>query len=263
MYKKAAFIVLIIIVIVVAAALALMSGNQGQPADSPVLYTYRIINTYPHDTSAFTEGLLIENGAVYESTGEWGTSSLRRVDLQNGSVLQEYKLPSEYFCEGLTAVNGSLIQLTWQNHIGFIYDLQTFQLQSNFSYATEGWGLTYDGSRLIMSDGTSTLYFLDPANHQVVGQVTVKDGDTDITRINELEYVNGNVYANIWQTTKIAIINPSSGQVKGWIELGGLYQPRGPDDVLNGIAYDKQSGSLFVTGKEWPNLYQIELVPKT
>jgi glutamine cyclotransferase len=264
MNRKAALTVSFIIVIIVAvAAIVLLLGNQGQESSTPTQYTYKVINTYPHDTTAFTEGLVYDNGSLCESTGMMGASSLRRVDLQSGNIQQEHMLPSEYFGEGLTAVNGTLVQLTWQSHIGFIYEEQSFRLQGNFSYPTEGWGLTCDGSRLIMSCGNATLHFLDPNSYAVIGQVTVKDGATEVTNINELEYVNGDVYANIWQTTKIAIINPTSGQVKGWVDLSGLHQQQGTDDVLNGIAYDKQNGRLFVTGKDWPNLYQIELTPKT
>ena len=234
------------------------------PSNSPTLYTYKIIQTYPHDTNAFTEGLVFDNGNLYESTGE--SSSLRRVDLTSGNVLQQVNLPAEYFGEGLTVVNDTLIQLTWQNHIGFIYDKATFSLIGNFSYSTEGWGLTYDGNRLIMSDGTSNLYFLNPTTLQRIGQVSVHDGNTSVTEINELEYVNGSVYANIWMQQKIAIINPQNGQVKGWIDLSDLYQTNNPtnipDNVLNGIAYDSQTNRLFVTGKDWPNLYQITITPK-
>ena len=237
---------------------------QQTPSNIPTLYTYQIIHTYPHDTNAFTEGLVFDNGYLYESTGE--SSSLRRVDLTSGNILQKVNLPAEYFGEGLTVVNDTLIQLTWQNHIGFIYDKSTFSLIGNFSYSTEGWGLTYDGIRLIMSDGTSNLYFLDPTTFQGIGQVSVHDGNTSITNINELEYVNGDVYANIWMQQKIAIINPQTGQVKGWIDLSDLYQTNNPlnipDNVLNGIAYDSTTNRLFVTGKDWPNMYQITITPK-
>ncbi len=234
------------------------------PSNSPTLYTYNIVQTYPHDTNAFTEGLVFDSGYLYESTGE--SSSLRRVDLTSGNELKEVNLPAEYFGEGLTVINDTLIQLTWQNHVGFIYDKATLSLIGNFSYSTEGWGLTYDGIRLIMSDGTSNLYFLDPTTFQGIGQVSVHDGNTSVADINELEYVNGDVYANIWMQQKIAIINPQNGQVKGWIDLSGLYQTNNPsnipDNVLNGIAYDAQTNRLFITGKDWPNLYQITMTPK-
>ena len=219
-----------------------------------------MVKTYPHDPTAFTEGLVFNNGVLYESTGEYGYSSLRKVNLENGNVLQKDLLPNQYFGEGLTVVNNSLVQLTWQSNIGFIYDKQTFGLLGNFSYSTEGWGLTYNGSELIMSDGTSNLYFLDPVTYHKVGQVSVYDGNTPVTNINELEYVNGDVYANIWLQQKIAIINPENGIVKGWIDLTGIYKSNNTNDVLNGIAYDSQTNRLFVTGKDWPNLYQITII---
>ena len=176
---------------------------------------------------------------MYESTGGYGTSSLRRVNLENGTVQQEFLFPNHYFGEGLTVVNDSLVQLTWQNKTGFVYNKETFGLLGNFSYATEGWGLTYNGNSLIMSDGSSNLYFLDPTTYQKVGQVSVHDGNISVTNINELEYVKGDVYANIWLQQKIAIINPQTGAVKGWIDLNGLYQSNDPNAVLNGIAYDQ------------------------
>ncbi|MCL5877566.1 MAG: glutaminyl-peptide cyclotransferase [Candidatus Bathyarchaeota archaeon] len=231
------------------------------PASNAPTYTYQIINTYPHDTNAFTEGLIFHDGALFESTGGYGNSYLRRVDLASGSVLQEYALSSEFFGEGLTLVNGSLIQLTWLEHVGFVYDKETFSLLGNFSYATQGWGLTYDGAKLIMSDGSSTLYFIDPNSYTVTGQISVKDGDKAIHYLNELEYVNGDIYANIFMEQKIAVINPQTGLVKGWIDLTGIYQSSDSNAVLNGIAYDAQNDRLFVTGKNWPNLYQIKINP--
>jgi glutamine cyclotransferase len=229
------------------------------PLNGPIIYTYEIISVYPHDTNAFTEGLAFDKGILYESTGE--SSSLRRVDLESGVVQQKVSLPVEFFGEGLTVVNDSLIQLTWQNHVGFVYDKVTFDLRGNFTYSTEGWGLTYNGSELIVSDGTSNLYFLDPTSFQKTGQVSVHDGNNSVTNINELEYVNGDVYANIWLQQKIAIINAQNGLVKGWIDLSGIYQSNDPNAVLNGIAYDSQTDRLYVTGKDWPNLYQITITP--
>jgi glutamine cyclotransferase len=230
-------------------------------SNDPIIYTYKIVRTYPHDTNAFTEGLVFDNGVLYESTGEYGFSSLRRVNLDTGNVQQNVLLSPSYFGEGLTVVNGSLIQLTWREKIGFIYDKETFDLLGNFSYSSEGWGLTFNGCDLIMSDGTSKLTFLDPVTFQMVRQVNVHDRNSSVTNINELEYVNGDVYANIWLQQKIAIINPQTGTVKGWIDLTGIYQSNNADDVLNGIAYDSQTDRLFVTGKDWPNLYQIKIVP--
>ncbi len=237
------------------------------PTATPTVsnYTYSIINTYPHDINAYTEGLFYADGFLYESTGLNGASSLRRVDLNTGDVLQEVMLPSQYFGEGTTIVNNTIIQLTWQSHIGFIYDKTTFASLGNFSFDTEGWGLTFDGKQLIMSDGTDNLYFLDPITFQRTGQVAVHDGNTSVVNINELEYINGDVYANIWQTNSIAIINPQTGQVIAWIDLTGLPSENNPDPnaVLNGIAYDQSNNRLFVTGKDWPSLYQIKIVPQT
>jgi Glutamine cyclotransferase len=259
----AAVSALIIVIVLVGVLAVTLNGNQtaNPPAEKAVNYTYTVVKTYPHDTSAFTEGLVYSNGSLYESTGEYGNSSLRRVDLETGRVLQEYNLSSEYFGEGLTVVDGSLIQLTWLNQVAFVYDANSFAVERNFSYSTEGWGLTYDGSSLIMSDGSSTLTYLNPQTFQVTRQVNVKDQNQSITNVNELEYINGDLYANIWMTQKIAIINPQTGQVKGWIDLSGIYQPTGFNSVLNGIAYDQQTGRLFVTGKNWPNLYEITINP--
>ncbi len=227
-------------------------------------YSYTIVNTYPHDSNAFTEGLVYSDGSLYESTGINGNSSLRRVDLTTGNVLQEYTLPDQYFGEGIAVVNNTIVQLTWESQIGFIYDKTTFAPLGNFTFQTEGWGLTFDGKHLIMSDGTSNLYFIDPTTFGRTGQIQVHDGNTSIVNINELEYINGDVYANIWQTNTIAIINPQTGQVKAWIDLTGLPSENNsdPNAVLNGIAYDQNSSRLFVTGKDWPSLYQIKLVPQ-
>ncbi len=234
-------------------------------------YTYNIINTYPHNINAFTEGLIYSEGFLYESTGLLEDSSgnilypssLRQEELATGSIIQQTNLSLNYFGEGMTIVNNKIIQLTWQTNIGFIYDKNTFTQIGNFTYSNEGWGLTYNGSQLIMSDGTDNLYFLNPTTFQKTGQVQVHDGAKSVVNINELEFVNGDIYANIWLTNKIAIINPQTGQVKAWIDLTGLPGPTNPnaDSVLNGIAYDEQNNRLFVTGKEWPNLYQIKLVP--
>ena len=255
--------VLFVMAVLVIVGILVFLNMEQTPIDStsPKLYTYQIIKTYPHDTSAFTEGLVFKNGVLYESTGEYGSSSLRRVDLENGVVQKEILLPDQYFGEGLTVVNNSLIQLTWREKIGFIYDKETFSLLGNFSYSTEGWGLTFNGTDLIMSDGTSKMTFLDPITFHVVGQVNVHDGNTPITNINELEYVNGDVYANIWMQQKIAIISPQTGAVKGWIDLTGIYQSNNLDEVLNGIAYDTQTNRLLITGKDWPNLYEITIKP--
>jgi len=267
--KKSLVIALLFIVAILVMSgsiLVYLNSNKLQGPPSAVThYTYTIVNTYPHDTNAFTEGLVYSDGFLYESTGISGSSSLRRVDLNTGTVQQQVMLPSPYFGEGITIVGNKIIQLTWQSHLGFIYNKTTFALLGNFSYTTEGWGLTFDGTHLVMSDGTDSLYFLDPITFQQTGKVAVHDGNTTVVNINELEYINGDVYANIWQTNTIAIINPQTGQITGWIDLTGLPEEQNinPDAVLNGNAYDKTNNGLFVTGKDWPNLYQIKLVPQT
>ena len=231
--------------------------------DSPTVYSYSVVATYPHNTEAFTEGLIYFNDSLYESTGGWGTSSLRQVNLANGNITREVLLPEQYFGEGLTIVHGSLIQLTWQSGIGFVYDEKTLKVTANFTYSTEGWGLTFDGIHLIMSDGSSNLYFIEPATFQKVGQVSVRDDNASIANLNELEYVRGDIYANVWHRQEIVIINSKTGQVKGYIDLTGIYQGDDPEAVLNGIAYDQTTDALYITGKNWPNLYQIIISPKT
>ncbi len=231
-------------------------------SNQPKTYTFTVVNTYPHNTSAFTEGLVFADSVLYESTGLNGASSINQVDLITGTIFKRVNLAEQYFGEGIAIVNDSVIQLTWQSGIGFIYDKNTLTLKGNFSFVGEGWGLTYDSNNLIMSNGSSTLTFLDPASFQPTGTVNVVDDNTSLTNLNELEYVNGDIYANIWMQQKIAIINPQTGQVKGYIDLSDIYQPHGLDDVLNGIAYDQTTGRLFVTGKNWPNLYEITIKPK-
>ncbi|MDW8352179.1 MAG: glutaminyl-peptide cyclotransferase [Anaerolineae bacterium] len=231
---------------------------------TPVFYTYTVVRTYPHDPEAFTQGLVYADGVLYESTGLYGRSSLRRVALETGAVLQRRDLSAEHFGEGLALFDGRLIQLTWQNNLGFVYDAQTFDLLRTWTYPTEGWGLTHDGTHLIMSDGSATLRFLDPRSFAVLRELPVTDGGQPVVRLNELEYVNGEVFANVWQTDWVARIDPRTGHVRGWIDLSGLLTPeeRQVADVLNGIAYDAQGDRLFVTGKLWPKLFEITLKPK-
>lgn len=255
--------------LLVALAFALCTGaflilTHAPASHAKLNYTYEIVKVYPHDPNAFTQGLVIDQGVLYESTGLWGYSSLRRVNLETGTILQIHNLPSEFFGEGITIFNNKIIQLTWQNQVGFVYDKQTFALLRNFSYPTEGWGITHDGKRLIMSDGTANLYFLDPETFQRIGQIEVRDGNVSVTLLNELEYVKGDIYANVWGEEKIAIINPQTGQVKGWIDLTGIYPQasQNPNSVLNGIAYDEEAGRLFVTGKLWSKLFEIKLIER-
>ena len=229
------------------------------------VYTYQIVNKYPHDRDAFTQGLVFEDGIIYEGTGLYGKSSLRKVELETGNVLQLYELPDQYFGEGITVLHNIIIQLTWKSNLGFYYDKESLNISGNFTYVTEGWGITNDGDRLIMSDGTSTLHFLDPDTFNITGHIEVYNNDISIDKLNELEYINGRIYANIWQTDNIVIINPYNGQVNGWIDLSGLIQSQDysiSTDVLNGIAYDNLNNRLFVTGKLWPWLFEIELVIK-
>jgi glutamine cyclotransferase len=221
-----------------------------------------IVNEYPHDQTAFTQGLVFEDGVLYEGTGLYGQSTLRRADVETGDVTKLYSLSDNFFGEGITVFDDRIIQLTWKSGKGFVYDKNSFELLSEFEYSTEGWGITHNGTSLIMSDGTSTLYFLDPETFQTVDQIEVHDKEP-VTRVNELEYINGSVYANIWQTDNIAIINPQTGNVTGWIDLTGLkvLVNQTTRDVLNGIAYDPNEGRLFVTGKKWSKLFEIQLVP--
>ncbi|MBL7183292.1 MAG: glutaminyl-peptide cyclotransferase [Anaerolineae bacterium] len=227
-------------------------------------FTYKVVNAYPHDRTAFTQGLVFESGVLYEGTGLRGRSTLRRVELASGNVLQIRQLPDRLFGEGITVFRERIIQLTWQSGVGFVYDKNGFELLEEFHYPTEGWGLTHNGKHLIMSDGTSTLRFLDPETLGEIGRIEVRDEHGPVTRLNELEYVQGEIYANVWQTARIARIAPDTGEVIGWIELAGILSPEDrsePVDVLNGIAYDAENDRLFVTGKLWPRLFEIELVP--
>jgi glutamine cyclotransferase len=234
------------------------------PSTLAELMTYEVVQAYPHDAGSFTQGLIFEDGIFYESAGLYGESSLRKVALETGEVLQQVDLAGMYFAEGLTDWDDTLIQITWQEHVGFIYDKESFDPVGTFEVATEGWGLTQDGERLIMSDGTATLFFLDPETFAVLDTVTVTDQGQEIVNLNELEWVDGEVFANIWQTDDIVRIDPETGEVVGWIDLSGLLPPeeRSPEtNVLNGIAYDPEANRLFVTGKLWPRLYEIRLVP--
>lgn len=250
-----------------AALLALTApmsfGRIGfaQQAPAPPVAGYTIVNSYPHDPGAFTQGLVFQDGVFYEGTGLNGQSSIRKVKIETGEVLQIRKLATHHFGEGIALVGDALMQLTWQNGIGFVYDRATFQPRGTFNYTGEGWGLTYDGARLIMSDGTATLRFLDPKTFKQTGTLTVKDRGRPVPQLNELEIVKGEIFANIWQSDRIARISPKTGAVTGWIDLRGLLAPRDAAraDVLNGIAYDAAGDRLFVTGKLWPRVFEIKL----
>jgi glutamine cyclotransferase len=244
------------------------------------LYGYKIVNAYPHDPDAFTQGLVYRDGYLYEGTGLHGASSLRKLELETGKVLKRRDLPEKYFGEGIAFCGNRLSQLTYQSMVGFIYDMDLRQVGS-FNYPTEGWGLTCDGENLILSDGTATLRWLDAGTFKMVKQIIVTDQDRPVAHLNELEFVKGEIFANIWKTDTIARISPNTGEVTGWIDLGGLAQlaqasvsagrGMGTDlksvpipviDVLNGIAYDERGDRLFVTGKLWPKLFEIQLIKK-
>jgi len=227
-------------------------------------FSFKVVKAFPHDPTAFTQGLVFADGIFYESTGLRGYSTLRKVAPDTGAVIQQVPVESRYFAEGLALVGNELLQLTWEERVGFVYDKATLKRLRTFTYPTEGWGLASDGKSLVMSDGSSHLFFLDPKTQKPVRDLPVVDGSRPVERLNELEFVRGELWANVWQTDRIARINPVTGFVTGWIDLGGLLrlEARGPEgDVLNGIAWDKAGDRVFVTGKKWPWLFQIEIVP--
>jgi glutamine cyclotransferase len=235
--------------------------DAAAPAVIPSL-DYSIVRTYPHDPDAFTQGLLFHDGVLYESTGRNGFSSLRKVKLESGDVLQKVDVPETYFAEGLALADSRLVQLTWQAQKGFVYDLTTFAQLGTFDYTGEGWGLTTDGGRLIMSDGTPDLRFLDAQTLKETGRVTVTDAGVPVKELNELEMIGGAVFANVWMTPRIVRIDPKTGAVTGHLDLDRIVPmpaPGKPIDVLNGIAWDPQAKRLFITGKLWPTLYELKV----
>jgi glutaminyl-peptide cyclotransferase len=238
--------------------------SSGTSATAQVAYSYHVVHAYPHDQKAFTQGLIFADGHLYESTGMKGRSSLREEELETGRILRFHEVPDQYFAEGLTNWKNTLVQLTWQSHLALVYDCSAFKLLRTFHYDGEGWGLTQDGKSLILSDGTATLRFFDPDTFREVRRITVKDNGKPVTELNELEYIHGEIYANVWHADRIARISPATGRVLGWINLKDL-MPRSQlsDDeaVLNGIAYDAVHDRLFVTGKLWPKIFEIALVP--
>lgn len=249
------------------ALFALLVG-AGSPlahaqAATPV-YGYQVVRTYPHDPHAFTEGLFLRDGYLYESTGLRGSSTIRKVVLETGQVESGRSIPSQYFGEGIIDWKDRLIELTWQDQVGFIYGIDDFALRGQFAYEGEGWALTHDDKRIIMSDGTSRLRFLDPETLKETGGLDVTEDGQPVDQLNELEWVKGEIYANIWQSDRIARIDPATGHVTGWIDLAGLLpvEDQPGTDVLNGIAYDAKADRLIVTGKLWPRLYEIRVVPK-
>lgn len=239
---------------------ATVAAISGRP------YTYQVVHTYPHDPKAFTQGLIYVDGHLYESTGLNGRSSLRMVDLTTGQVLQEHDVPAEYFGEGLTDWGSTLIQLTWKAQTAFVYDRFSFRQLKTFHYDGEGWGLTHDSTQLIMSDGTSYLRFLDPNSFKVTRRIhVVDDSGHPVDNLNELEFVHGEIYANVWHSDEILRISPENGKVLGVIDLLGIIDKRklqGGDAVLNGVAYDEANNRLFLTGKLWPSLFEIRILPR-
>ncbi len=264
---------LILVLVLSVASLQCNSGgantnttpaNRNTAADNGVVQKlgYEVVNSWPHDQKAFTQGLVFLDGKMLESTGQEGRSSLRSVELQTGKILKKVDVPEPYFAEGIALLNNKIYQLTWQHRVGFIYDAQSLQKTGEFTYNGEGWGLTTDGQSLILSDGSNRLRFLDPSSFRTTKTIAVKDGNTPVSDLNELEFVNGEIYANIWHDDRIAAIDPQSGRVKAWIDLAGLLKPgdtQDPEAVLNGIAYDQASSRLFVTGKLWPKLFEIKI----
>ena len=232
---------------------------------APAQYGYRVVKTYPHDRNAFTQGLEYRDGFLYEGTGVVGRSSVRRVELATGRVVQEFDVPQPFFGEGITVLNQQILELTWQTQTGFVYDKASLRVLRSFNYTGEGWGITNDGKQLYMSDGTAQIRVWDPNTIKEIRRITVTDGARRITDLNELEFVRGEIYANVWHTDRIARISPADGKVLGWIDLTGIL-PKGdvsdPEAVLNGIAYDAAGDRLFVTGKLWPKVFEIKLVQK-
>jgi glutamine cyclotransferase len=260
----------LLLLILLAAALTAGSASADKvdidsfASSSIKTYGYKIINSYPHDPNAFTQGLEYDDGLLYEGTGGYGQSSLRRVDIQTGRVVDIVHLEDEFFAEGIAIWKDRIIQLTWRSYQGFVWDKENLTQTGSFSYRREGWGITSDATRLIMSDGSDALYFLDPSDYSLQGSIRVTADGEPVKGLNELEYINDMIYANLWPSTWIAIISPDTGEVTGRIDLSGIMDegciPKRRVDVLNGIAYDPSEGRLFVTGKLWPSLFEIELV---
>ena len=247
------------------AVLPFMTGFAAQsPTANLPLFGYQIVRVYPHDPEAFTQGLQYLGGVLYEGTGLVGRSSIRRVALDTGKVEQKRDVPAPYFGEGITVWKNDLIELTWQSHVAFVYDRATFAPKKQFSYPGEGWGLTFDGNNLIMSDGTDELRVLDPSTFAEKRRIKVTAAGAPLRNLNEVEYVKGEIFANVWQTEYIARIAPDTGKVSAYVDLRGLLSPqeRAQTDVLNGIAYDPEHDRLFITGKLWPKLFEVKVVPK-
>lgn len=255
----------VVAIVLITGVVGISAFAQSKRAGKGEVWGFQVVAKYPHDADAFTQGLIVHHGVLYEGTGKQGSSSLREVNLKSGKIEKYAPLHEHYFGEGITALNDRIYQLTWQNRIGLVYDEKTFNVERTFQYTGEGWGLTNDGKRLIMSDGSSNLRFLDPNTFEVVKRISVHTSRGKVDKLNELEFVKGEIWANIWYEDKIARISPESGELLGWIDLSTLYpksKRTSVEDVLNGIAYDAENDRLFVTGKNWPNLYEIKVSRK-
>jgi glutamine cyclotransferase len=228
---------------------------------APAKYGYRVVRTYPHDSQAFTQGLFYDNGVLYEGTGQESGSSLREVELETGKVIRLLNLDPALFGEGITMVGDRIYQVTWTNKVGFIYSKSDFRLLNRIFYQTEGWGLTTINGQVVMSDGSNILHFHEPEMFNLVSRLEVYDNEKKVDQLNELEYINGEIWANIWMTDLIARIDPKTGKVNSYVNLSGLFpeeeRRKTNADVLNGIAWDKEGKRIFVTGKRWPRLYEI------
>jgi glutamine cyclotransferase len=247
------------------ASTAKQTGDGSTAAEEIPVYSYEVINTWPHDAEAYTQGLAFHDGTLFESTGLYGSSSLRRVELKTGKVKKKVEVDRQYFAEGMTIFGDKIFQLTWQAQKGFIYDLKKLRQEGEFNYEGQGWGLTHDNHSLIMSDGTNRIRFLDPTSFQVQRTISVYENGHPLTELNELEFIKGEIYANIWKTDRIVRIDPTTGKINAWIDMTGLHhqgEERARENCLNGIAYDTESDRLFVTGKRWEKIYQIRLVKK-
>lgn len=250
------------LVLSIAFIFALLSFESH--ADAVRHYSFKIINIYPHDRTAFTQGLVYDGGYLYESTGLYGRSKINVIDPANDKTVRSINMDERYFGEGLAVMGDQLVQLTYRERLGFVYDKRTLEVTGQFKYPTEGWGITYDGSHLIMSNGSPHLFYLDPVSYRRVRSLEVVENDVPVVNINELEFIDGLIFANIWRTDFIVQIEPETGRVVGKIDLGELssrYEDDKSVNVLNGIAYDKKGGRLFVTGKLWPEIFEVELVP--
>jgi glutaminyl-peptide cyclotransferase len=248
----------------IAIGIALAQSSHSSAAKHPREYTFEVVNRFPHDPKAFTQGFVYYNGYFYEGTGLEGQSSLRQVRVETGEVVRKVDLSPELFGEGITLLGNEIFQITWESHIGFVYNVSDFRRLRTFSYPGEGWGLATDGHQLFMSDGTAEIRVLDPATLAEKKRIKVHDGNQPVTQLNELEFVEGEIYSNVWHSNRIARISPQTGEVVGWIDLTGLMGPfyrLESDAVLNGIAYDRERKRLFVTGKLWPAVFEIRVIP--